>query len=89
MDDEASLIARRVAMAAAAWFNAAADVQAYRRLAAAVEDWNAYCAPRMDPEAGEELLDELADVAPPEPLAALMPDVAASLRACARHELSP
>lgn len=30
------MIARRVAMAAAAWFNAPADVEAYRRLAAAV-----------------------------------------------------
>jgi len=89
MDDEAALIARRVAMAAAAWFNAPADVEAYRRLAATVEGWNAYCAPRMDPEAGEELLDELADVVPPEPLAALMPGLAASLRASARRELGP
>ena len=32
MDDQAALIARRVAMAAAAWFNAPADVEAYRRL---------------------------------------------------------
>ena len=43
----------------------------------------------MDQEAGEELLDELADVAPPEPLAALTPDVAASLRRSARRELGP
>jgi len=89
MDDEAALIARRVPMAAAAWLNAPSDVEAYRRLAVAVGEWNAYCAPRMDPEAGEELLDELADVAPPEPLAALMPDLAASLRAGARRELGP
>lgn len=89
MDDEAALIARRVAMAAAAWLNAPSDVEAYRRLAAAVGEWTAYCAPRMDPEAGEELLDELADVAPPGPMAALMPDLAASLRAGARRELGP
>ena len=34
MDDQAALIARRVALAAAAWFNAPADVEAYRRLGA-------------------------------------------------------
>jgi hypothetical protein len=89
MDDEAALIARRVAMAAAAWFNAPADVEAYRRLAAAVDEWNAYCAPRMDQESGEELFDELAEAAPPEPLSAIMPDVAASLRRTARRDLGP
>jgi hypothetical protein len=31
-----------------------------RRLAAAVEEWNSYRAPRIDSEGGEELLDELA-----------------------------
>lgn len=36
-------------MAAAAWFNAPTDVEAYRRLAAAVGEWNAYCAPTMEP----------------------------------------
>ena len=36
MDDEAALIARRVALAAAAWFNAPSDVEAYRRLSVAV-----------------------------------------------------
>jgi hypothetical protein len=40
-----------------------------RRVAmAAVEEWHAYCVPRMDSESREELLDELADVAPPMPL---------------------
>ena len=48
MDDQAALIARRVAMAAAAWFNAPADVEAYRRLAAAVGEWNAYSAPQLE-----------------------------------------
>lgn len=90
MDDEAALIARRVAMAAAAWFNASADVEAYRRLAAAVQEWNLYCAPHIDPSpADEELLDEFADTDPPEPLAALLPDVAASLRRQARRQLGP
>jgi len=79
MNDEAALIARRVAMAAAAWFNAPADVEAYRRLATAVEEWNAYCAPTLA-QPGEELLDELAEAAPPQPLAAGVADVAASLR---------
>ena len=36
MDDQAALIARRVALAAAAWFNAPADVEAYVATAAAV-----------------------------------------------------
>lgn len=90
MDDQAALIARRVAMAAAAWFNAPADVEAYRRLAAAVGEWNAYCAPTMEslPEQ-DELLDELADVAPPQALAALLPDVTGPLLREARRQLGP
>ena len=36
-------------------------------------EWNAYCAPRFDDVAADELLDELAEVGPPEPLAALGP----------------
>jgi hypothetical protein len=31
MDDQAAVIARRVAMAAAAWFDAPANIDAYRR----------------------------------------------------------
>ena len=43
------------------------DVEAYRRLAAAVSEWNAYCAPTTETLASDdsELLDKLADVAPP------------------------
>ena len=91
MDDQAALIARRVAMAAAAWFNAPEDVEAYRRLAAAVGEWNAYCAPTMEapPADDDELLDELADVAPPQALAALLPDVTAPLLREARRQLGP
>lgn len=88
MDDQAALIARRVAMAAAAWFNAPADVEAYRRLAAAVGEWNAYHAPQLD-DAGDvdELLDDLADVAPPMPLGEGVADLEAVLRRQARREL--
>ena len=88
MDDQAALIARRVAMAAAAWFNAPADVEAYRRLAAAVGEWNAYNAPRLD-DAGDvaELLDDLADVAPPMPLGEGVANLEAVLRRQARREL--
>jgi hypothetical protein len=42
------LIARRVAMAAAAWCKAPAGVEAYRRLAAAVGGWNAFCVPAFE-----------------------------------------
>jgi hypothetical protein len=46
------------------------DVEAYRRLAAGVSEWNAYCAPTMETLTSDdsELFDELADVAPPQPL---------------------
>ncbi len=90
MDDKAALIARRVAMAAAAWFNAPQDVQAYRRLAEAVAEWNDYCSPTMEstPETAE-LLDELADISPPQVLAALLPDVTGPLLREARRELGP
>lgn len=66
MDDQAALVARRVALAVAAWFNAPADVEAYRRLAAAVGEWNAYSAPQLEDGDVDELLDDLADVAPPD-----------------------
>lgn len=57
------------------------------RLAAAVGEWNAYCAPTMEaPEDDAELLDELADVAPPQALAALLPDV--TTRCCAKRAAS-
>lgn len=55
MGDQAAVIARRVAMAADAWFDAPANIDAYRRLADAVGEWNAYCSPRIgdqqDPDA--------------------------------------
>ncbi|KRF19256.1 hypothetical protein ASG90_20970 [Nocardioides sp. Soil797] len=90
MDDQAALIARRVAMAAAAWFHAPADVEAYRRLAAAVGEWNAYSAPQLEAgDAGDaaELLDDLADVAPPMPLGEGVAELEAVLRRQARRAL--
>lgn len=87
MDDQAALIARRVALAAAAWFNAPADVEVYRRLAAAVGEGNAYCAPELQDGSVDELLDDLADVAPPMPLGEGVADLEAVLRRQARREL--
>jgi len=90
MDDEAALIARRVALAAAAWFNAPSDVEAYRRLSVAVGEWNAYCAPVLEepnPSSGEELLDDLADSSPPVPLGQGVADLEAALRRQARRAL--
>lgn len=93
MDEQAALIARRVAMAAAAWFNAPADVEAYRRLAAAVGEWNAYCSPTMQPSTtgadDEELLDQLADARPPAPLGEGLADLETALRRRARTSLPP
>ncbi|MGK2876501.1 MAG: hypothetical protein ACSLEW_12825 [Nocardioides sp.] len=89
MDDQAALIARRVAMAAAAWFNAPADVEAYRRLAAAVGEWNAYSAPQLEAGDVDELLDDLADVAPPMPLGEGVADLEGVLRRQARRQLGP
>lgn len=51
------------------------------QLAAAVGEWIAYCAPTMEapPADDAELLDEVADVAPPQALAARLPDVTTPL----------
>lgn len=89
MDDEAALIARLVAMAAAAWSNAPADIEVYRGLASAVDEWNVYCAPELgDPPSGEEeLLDELADHRPAVPVGSEAGDLAAMLRQRAREVL--
>lgn len=86
MDDEAALIARRVALAAAAWFNAPSDVEAYQGLSVAVGEWNAYCAPVLE-ESGEELLDDLAETSPPVPLGQGLADLEAALRRQARRGL--
>lgn len=87
MDDQAALIARRVALAAAAWFNAPADVEAYRRLAGAVGEWNAYASPQLEDSDVDELLDDLAEVAPPTPLGQGVAELEAVLRRQARREL--
>ncbi len=79
-------------MAAAAWFDAPANVDAYRRLADAVGEWNGYCSPRIgdpqDPNAAE-LLDELVDAAgePPQPLGAGLSNLEAVLMSKARRTL--
>lgn len=65
MDDRAALLARDVARAASAWLNAPVDHEAYRRLVAATQAWNAYSAPSLDEPDGEELLDALGDSSPP------------------------
>jgi hypothetical protein len=66
-----ALLARDVARAAAAWLNAPVDYEAYRRLVVATRAWNAYFDPPLpEHDPGEpELLDELADQSPPQPLA--------------------
>jgi hypothetical protein len=87
MDDQAALIARRGMMAAAALFNAPADVEAYRRLAEAVAEWNAYTSPQLEDTDVDELLDDLADVAPPTPLGEGVAELEAVLRRQARREL--
>lgn len=86
MDDQAALIARRVALAAAAWFNEPANVEAYR-LAAAVRERNAYTSPQLEAGDVDELLDDLADVAPPTPLGQGVAELEAFLRRQARREL--
>lgn len=57
-----------MALAAAAWFNAPADVEAYRRLAAAVGEWNAYSAPQLEAGDVDELLTPWPTWPPPMPL---------------------
>lgn len=92
MDDQAAVIARRVAMAAAAWFDAPANIDAYSAPGGRGWEWNAYCSPligdQQDPDAAE-LLDELADAAgpPPQPLGVGLVDLDAVLRSKARRSL--
>lgn len=87
MDSQAALIARRVALAAAAWFNAPAEVEGYRRLASAEARWNGYCAPELEDGSVDELLDDLAEVAPPTSLGEGVADLETVLRRQAHREL--
>ena len=93
MDDQAALIARRVALAAAAAayegeaLNLVEEAEAYRRLATAVGEWNAYTSPQLEAGDVDELLDDLADVAPPTPLGQGVAELEAVLRRQARREL--
>lgn len=59
MDDEQVLGARHVAVAAAAWFHARADAEAYRRLILAASQWAAYMAPRLDDQPTDEIAAQL------------------------------
>ncbi len=86
MDDEAALLARHVALAASAWFNAPSDVEAYRRLADAVAKWNAYCAPHLE-EPVVELLDNLVHRTSPQILGDAVADLEVTLRRAAREAL--
>lgn len=85
MDDEAALLARRVALAASAWMKQPTDAGVYARLVAAVAEWDAYVDPTFDD--ADELLDGVADTRPPRPLGDLMPGISEALRASARREL--
>jgi hypothetical protein len=86
MDDQAALIARRVALAVAAWFNAPA---ASRPIADSPPRWGSGRLQRTAVEDGDvdELLDDLADVAPPMPLGEGVAELEAALRRQARREL--
>lgn len=85
MDDEAALLARRVALAASAWMRVPADVQAYAHLVEAVERWNAYAAPKIYD--GDELLDAAVDDTLPQPLGESVAGLEVALRAAARKQL--
>ena len=87
MDEKGALLARRVATAAAAWFNAPRDTDAYRRLAGAVDEWNAYAAPRFTDGVDEELLDDLGATNPPVLLGESLPNLEATLLRAARREV--
>lgn len=79
MDDEAARLAGQVAATASAWLRTPTDTEAYRRFAAATDDWDDYDAPRLE-EPAEELLDQLADEAAPVALGELVADVTAQIR---------
>lgn len=60
------------------------------RLAVAAGEWNAYSAPQLEAADVDELLDDLADVAPPTPLGEGMAELeAVLLRRQARRQLGP
>lgn len=67
------MLAIRVAEAADAWFKDPHDTKAYSDFASALRQFQAYRHPQLPVGAGEdELLDELADQSPPEPVGALL-----------------
>ncbi len=82
MDDQEALIARRVAMTAAAWFNAPADVEAYLG-SRPRSGRNAYSAPQLEIVD----VDDLADVAPSLPVGEGVADFGAVLPRQSRRQL--
>jgi hypothetical protein len=52
-----------------------------------VGEWNAYSAPQLEAGDVDELLDDLADVAPPMPLGEGVADLEGALRRQARRQL--
>lgn len=75
----------RAARAASAWLRAPTDTEAYSRLVEAVERWEGYGSPTLASE--DELLDELAEQNPPQPLGDVVPELEAALRRKARLKL--
>ncbi|MCX8456836.1 hypothetical protein [Paenarthrobacter ureafaciens] len=77
-DDEAIRLAHLVTVAAAAWLRAtpATDAEAYDRLDRAIDEWDAYTAPRLD-DAAEELLDQLADDTAPVSISEVVAEISA------------
>jgi hypothetical protein len=59
MDDQAAFNRKASGTGGGRLVNAAADVEAYRRLADAVGKWNAYSAPQLEDGDVDELLDDL------------------------------
>lgn len=84
MDEDAAVLARQVAISASAWLHTPTDPEAYRRLIAAIDEWDAYVAPQLE-EPAEELLDQLADDSAPLALGEVVADVSAQIRKAARR----
>lgn len=89
MDDQAALLARRVALAASAWLKVPTDARAYAYLVDAVSHWNSYQAPALDDVRTDEpeLPDSLVDGDLPQPLGEGLAGLESALRAAARKSV--
>lgn len=85
MDEEATRLARQVALTASAWLHTEADTEAYRRFVGTVDDWDAYAAPQLEAPS-EELLDQLADDSAPLALSEVLADFTARFSKAARKD---